>query len=64
MPWNLPAKGVGLSSANPNSDFNYTCTEEQLAELLIWELDFLYNKAISKLLSLGNCFEINLALVG
>ncbi|KAJ4728726.1 MND1-interacting 1-like protein [Melia azedarach] len=45
------------SNANPNSNFDDHgwgyCTEEQLEEILLKNLEFLYNEAISKLVALG-----------
>ncbi|KAL7123049.1 hypothetical protein ACP275_01G081400 [Erythranthe tilingii] len=44
-------------NANPNSAFDDNgwgyCTEEQLEEILLKNLEFLYNEAISKLVTLG-----------
>ncbi|CAL2258812.1 unnamed protein product [Prunus armeniaca] len=45
------------SSPSPNSNFDESgwgyCTEEQLEEILLKNLEFLYNEAISKLVALG-----------
>ncbi|XAR70613.1 hypothetical protein NMG60_11027522, partial [Bertholletia excelsa] len=45
------------SNCNPNPNYDDTCwgycTEEQLEEILLKNLEFLYNEAISKLVSLG-----------
>ncbi|KAJ0053765.1 hypothetical protein Pint_03407 [Pistacia integerrima] len=45
------------SNANPNSTFEDHgwgyCTEEQLEEILLKNLEFLYNEAVSKLVALG-----------
>ncbi|XP_021828342.1 MND1-interacting protein 1-like [Prunus avium] len=45
------------SSPSPNSNFDEGgwgyCTEEQLEEILLKNLEFLYNEAISKLVALG-----------
>ncbi|KAJ7952665.1 MND1-interacting protein 1 [Quillaja saponaria] len=54
------------SSSNPNANPNLSgedsgwgyCTEEQLEEILLKNLEFLYNEAVSKLLSLGYDEEI------
>lgn len=47
--------GLKDSTQNPNSEDNGWgyCTEEQLEEILLKNLEFLYNEALSKLLALG-----------
>lgn len=51
--------GVHDSGQNPNPNPNFDdsgwgyCTEEQLEEILLKNLEFLYNEAISKLVALG-----------
>ncbi|XP_047328264.1 MND1-interacting protein 1-like [Impatiens glandulifera] len=49
-------------SSNPNSDETGCgfCTEEQLEEILLKNLEFLYNEAVSKLVALGYDEEFSL----
>ncbi|KAG8374922.1 hypothetical protein BUALT_Bualt10G0046000 [Buddleja alternifolia] len=48
---------MALNGSNPNSVFDDNgwgyCTEEQLEEILLKNLEFLYNEAINKLVALG-----------
>ncbi|KAL4570511.1 hypothetical protein LXL04_026167 [Taraxacum kok-saghyz] len=58
--------GFNESAQNPNSNPNFDdsgwgyCTEEQLEEILLKNLEFLYNEAIVKLVALG--YEEEVAL--
>ncbi|KAK6935002.1 PIR2-like, helical domain [Dillenia turbinata] len=54
-----------LQNPNPNFDDNGWgyCTEEQLEEILIKNLEFLYNEAISKLVALGYDEDIALKAI-
>ncbi|KAK7263319.1 hypothetical protein RJT34_30907 [Clitoria ternatea] len=48
---------LGLSDSSPNPNVEETgwgyCTEEQLEEILLKNLEFIYNEAVSKLVALG-----------
>lgn len=52
---------------NPNSSFDETgwgyCTEDQLQELLLKNLEFIYSEAMSKLLELGYDEEVALSTI-
>ncbi|XP_068650126.1 MND1-interacting protein 1-like isoform X2 [Aristolochia californica] len=59
-----PSGAEKLSNLSPSPNFDETgwgyCTEDQLEELLLKNLEFLYNEAISKLIALG--YDEDLAL--
>ncbi|KAK9076572.1 hypothetical protein SSX86_004906 [Deinandra increscens subsp. villosa] len=61
--------GFNESSQNPNSNPNFDdsgwgyCTEEQLEEILMKNLEFLYNEAIAKLVALGYDEEVALRAI-
>ncbi|KAF5800972.1 putative transcription factor C2H2 family [Helianthus annuus] len=63
---------LGFNELSPNSDSNPSfnensgwgyCTEEQLEEILMKNLDFLYNEAIAKLVALGYDEDVALRAV-
>ncbi|KAF5204635.1 Mnd1-interacting protein [Thalictrum thalictroides] len=57
----------GDQNRNPNPNFDETgwgyCTEDQLEELLLKNLEFLYNEAMSKLVALGYNEEVALKAI-
>ncbi|KAF4354906.1 hypothetical protein F8388_008536 [Cannabis sativa] len=53
----IPIPNDSHISSNDDSGWGY-CTEEQLEEILLKNLDFLYNEAISRLVALGYDEEI------
>lgn len=57
----------GASNGGPNSVFDDSswgyCTEEQLEEILLKNLEFLYNEAVSKLVALGYDKEVALKAI-
>lgn len=61
--------GFNDTSQNPNSNPNFDdggwgyCTEEQLEEILMKNLEFLYNEAIVKLVALGYDEEVALRAI-
>ncbi|KAL7607799.1 MND1-interacting protein 1 [Lactuca sativa] len=61
--------GFNESAQNPNSNPNFDdsgwgyCTEEQLEEILLKNLEFLYNEAIVKLVALGYEEEVALKAI-
>ncbi|KAL2544060.1 RING/U-box superfamily protein [Forsythia ovata] len=58
---------IPMSNPNPNSVFDDSgwgyCTEEQLEEILLKNLEFLYNEAINKLVALGYDEDVALKAV-
>lgn len=57
----------GASNGGPNSNFDDSgwgyCTEDQLEEILLKNLEFLYNEAVSKLVAMGYDEEVALKAI-
>ncbi|PIN23729.1 putative E3 ubiquitin ligase [Handroanthus impetiginosus] len=63
----LTQNPISMPNSNPNSVFDDNgwgyCTEEQLEEILLKNLEFLYNEAINKLIALGYDEEVALKAI-
>ncbi|KAL0329778.1 UNVERIFIED_CONTAM: MND1-interacting protein 1 [Sesamum radiatum] len=63
----LAQNPMSVPNSNPNSAFDDNgwgyCTEEQLEEILLKNLEFLYNEAINKLIALGYDEEVALKAI-
>ncbi|KAL0331250.1 UNVERIFIED_CONTAM: MND1-interacting protein 1 [Sesamum angustifolium] len=63
----LAQNPMSVPNSNPNSVFDDNgwgyCTEEQLEEILLKNLEFLYNEAINKLIALGYDEEVALKAI-